>query len=90
MIENELEYFEYIKRLGVGKNDIVSSSPKSYISYLNSVSKILNHDINRSLITSKKDILNIINQMKGKRAKSTLLNYKTALNQYLGYLKNEI
>ena len=36
-IEYKEEYQAYIKKQGVGSNDIVADSVKSYISYLNSV-----------------------------------------------------
>jgi hypothetical protein len=42
MIQHLSKYKEYIKKCGVGDNDVVADSRKSYISYLNGVSKHLN------------------------------------------------
>lgn len=89
MIVNELEYCVYIKEHGVGKNDTVASSVKSYVSYLNSVSKLLDKKIDSNLICSENDIKNILDMLKGRRAHKTLNNYRSALNQYLKFLKNE-
>ena len=41
MIVNESQYRQWIIERGVGQNDRVASSPDSYISYLESVSKSL-------------------------------------------------
>ncbi len=41
MIVDELRYCAYIQEQGVGANDKVASSVKSYVSYLNSVSRLL-------------------------------------------------
>ena len=39
MIDYKNEYREFIIKKGVGKNDRVADSVKSYISYLNRISK---------------------------------------------------
>ena len=85
MIKFRDEYRNFIEQVGVGENDKVASSPKSYISYLNSVSNLLDQDISPRLIHSKKSIGKIIIKFNNKRAKSTLAKYKTALNRYLEF-----
>ena len=89
MIADELDYCAYIQEQGVGANDKVASSLKSYVSYLNSVSRLLDKKIDSNLIRSENDIEKILYSLKGKRASNTLINYKSALNQYLKFLKNE-
>ncbi len=89
MIVDELRYCAYIQEQGVGANDKVASSVKSYVSYLNSVSRLLDEKIDSNLIRSENDIKKILYSLKGKRASNTLNNYKSALNQYLKFLKNE-
>lgn len=88
MIKNKELYMEFLIQNGVGKNDVVASSPKSYISYLNGVSKLLNCEISEAIIQNQIDIDNIINGLKGQRKKTTLQHYKTALNQYLKFLQH--
>ncbi len=83
MIEYENEYRNFIIQQGVGKNDIVASSPDSYIGYLQKVSDLLNQDMSPGLIQNEEVINKIIQGLGGLRAKSTLSNYKTALNKYL-------
>ena len=85
MIEYENEYEKFIMLHGVGSNDIVASSPKSYIRYLQSVSTLLNQNISPKLIQNEESLDEIIHRIEGLRAKKTLLNYKTALNQYLKF-----
>jgi len=46
MIQHESLYLEFIQQQGVGSNDIVASSPASYVSYLRSTSKLIDADIN--------------------------------------------
>lgn len=89
MIVDELRYCDYIQEQGVGANEKVASSVKSYLSYLNSVSRLLDEKIDSNLIRSENDIKKILYSLKGKRAEKTLNNYKSALNQYLKFLKNE-
>ncbi len=85
MIKYENEYKNFIIQQGVGKNDIVASSPDSYISYLQSVSRLLDQDISPMLIQNKDVIDKIIQGLNGLKAKSTLLKYKVALNKYLKF-----
>ena len=77
------EYRRYIVDKGVGSNDKVASSPDSYVSYLNSVSKILGVDISPKILSTETDIISIASRLKDKRADSTIDNYKTAMTHYV-------
>ncbi len=83
MIKHEEEYLRWIISCGVGSNDKVASSPKSYISYLNSVSRILNIDVSPKTLSSVADIVSIALRLNGKRADKTINNYKSAMKQYV-------
>lgn len=85
MIAYKSEYRDFIIQQGVGKNDIVASSPDSYISYLRGASRLLDQDISPELIQNKEIINELIQVLDGQKAPSTLLKYKTALNQYLRF-----
>ncbi len=85
MIKYKNEYKDFIVQEGVGKNDKVASSPNSYISYLNCVSELLNLDISPDLVQNEGAIDEIFQKLDKQRAKHTLSNYKTALNQYLKF-----
>jgi len=83
MIVNEAKYIDWITKNGVGKNDIVASSALSYISNLNSVSKIINQDISEFTLNSESSIDVIVNNIQGKRSQKTINNYKSAMRQYV-------
>jgi len=55
MIRYSSEYRQWIVSRGVGTNDRVASSPDSYVSYLHSVSKILNSDISPTILSCLKE-----------------------------------
>ncbi len=83
MIVNEAKYIDWITKNGVGQNDVVSSSISSYVSYLNSVSRIINQDISEFTLNSESSIDVIVNKIKGKRSQKTINNYKSAMRQYV-------
>lgn len=87
MIEHEVDYLKYLEQKGVGSQDRVASSQKSYISYLNSVSKLMDKPISSEWIKSDEDIENIIRSLEGQRKSKTICNYKTALRHYLYFSK---
>jgi hypothetical protein len=89
MIVNEAKYIDWITKNGVGQNDIVSSSILSYVSYLNSVSKIINQDISEFTLNSESSIDLIVNKIQGKRSQKTINNYKSAMRQYVRMVKDE-
>ena len=83
MIMHRELYLDAIVGRGVGSNDIVASSPASYVSYLNSVSKLIDSDITPQILRSEIDITNIARKLKGKRAESTIRNYCSVMRQYV-------
>ena len=83
MIVNEAKYIDWITKNGVGKNDVVASSIKSYVSYLNSVSIIIDQDISEFTLNSESSIDIIVNTIQGKRSQKTINNYKSAMRQYV-------
>lgn len=83
MIEFEKEYINFIIKNGVGKNDKVASSVKSYISYLNSVGKHLDIRINSNNLRTQNDIEILSLQLKGKVSIKTIKNYISAMKQYI-------
>jgi hypothetical protein len=87
MIVHEAAYYHWIQQRGVGVNDRVASSPKSYVSYLNSVSKLVGSDISPSLLSSEEDVLRIARFLDGKRADATVRNYKSAMRQYVAMVE---
>ena len=60
MIEHQSMYLDFIASRGVGKNDKVASSQKSYVDYLNRVSKELSVDITPDLLRTESDVERIV------------------------------
>jgi len=83
MIERQKEYEAFVQERNVGANDKVADSVKSYVSYLNSVSRHLNISINSKQLNSQCDIENISNDLVGKVKKSTIQNYRVAMKHYV-------
>ena len=90
MIVNEAKYIDWITKNGVGQNDVVSSSISSYVSYLNSVSRIINQDISEFTLNSESSIDVIVNKIQGKRSQKTINNYKSAMRQYVRMVRSKI
>jgi len=90
MIIEEEKYLEWIINNGVGKKDKIASSTKSYISYLNSVSKLINEDISRKILYNEESLEKIVNRIlrNGKNIAS-ISKYKTAMRQYVGMVNNK-
>ena len=88
MIKYEIKYKSYIKAKGVGSNDRVADSIKSYLSYLRSVSKHLNISITPKTLSSEIDIVNLSNKLKGKVSDKTIKNYGSAMRQYVSMVKS--
>lgn len=88
MIKNEQKYLEWIEKEGVGENDHVASSTKSYISYLNTVSKLIGEDISKKNLYNENCIIEIVKKMKGLRSEKSISNYKSALRQYSNMVQN--
>jgi hypothetical protein len=85
MIQHQEKYVAYIKANGVGSNDKVADSCKSYISYLNSIQKHLGISISASTLSMEVDILNISEKLKKQTTLSdkTIKNYGSAMKQYV-------
>ncbi len=88
MIKNERKYLDWIEKNGVGKNDYVASSTKSYISYLNTVSKLIGEDISEKNIYDEGCIIEIAKKLNGLRSEKSISNYKSALRQYVAMVQN--
>jgi hypothetical protein len=56
MIVHRHQYYEWIESRGVGSNDIVASSPDSYVSYLNTVSELIGKDISPGNLSTDKTL----------------------------------
>ena len=89
MIKNERKFLEWIEKRGVGKNDFVASSTKSYISYLNTVSKLIGEDISEKNLYDENCVIEIAEKMRGMRSEKSISNYKSALRQYSNMVKKE-
>lgn len=89
MIKNEQKYLEFIEKNGVGKNDSVASSTKSYISYLNTVSKLIGEDLSEENLYNEDCVNKIANRLKGLRNEKSISNYKSALRQYVEMTQNK-
>lgn len=82
MIVKEEKYLEWIQINDVGDNDKIASSTKSYISYLNTVSKLLGEDISPDNLYNEECVEYISNRIKGRKSVKSIANYKSALRQY--------
>ena len=87
MIDYKNEYREFIIKKGVGKNDRVADSVKSYISYLNRISKYLNIIIEPKNLGTEQDIEIISSKLNGVVSNKTIQNYKSAMRQYINMVK---
>lgn len=83
MIKHEERYLEYIKQRGVGAKDQSGSTPASYVSYLNGVSRVLEADISPELLNSEEDIERIVSQLQGHFEQGTIRNDVSAMRQYV-------
>jgi len=85
MVERIKEFEHYIMSRGVGKNDKVADSVKSYSSYLRGVSKHLGITISPNNLSSESDVVILADRLTemGKLSKKTINNFKSAMNQYV-------
>lgn len=83
MILHKDQYLKFIQERGVGKRDRVASSPDSYVSYLNSVSRLIGKDLTPAILSTEADMLRISDELQGQRAPTTIGNYRTAMRQYV-------
>jgi hypothetical protein len=87
MIVHRAKYYAWIESRGVGSNDIVASSPDSYVSYLNSVSKLIGKPISPELLSTEEDVERVARSIDGRRAPKTITNYKSAMRQYVAMIR---
>jgi hypothetical protein len=87
-IQHEPRYREFIEAHGVGDNDAVASSVESYVSYLRSVSRLLDVPIAPSILNCEADVERIASQLDGQRADNTVRNYKSAMRQYVAMVRD--
>jgi hypothetical protein len=87
MIQFKQQYFEWIQIRGVGANDVIASSPDSYVSYLNTVSILIGKDISPDTLSSEEDIDRIGRLIEGQRAPKTINNFKSAMRQYVAMVR---
>ena len=84
MIEHQDRYLNYIKEQGVGAKDKVpNATPKSYISFLGRVSRILGVDISPELLNCEQDIERIKSQIKSQIIGKSFGNVVSAMRQYV-------
>jgi hypothetical protein len=89
LIEHESLFLAYIANRGVGSKDVVASSPASYVSYLNSVVKLIGRDITPTILRSELDVRNIARSISGKRKENTIRNYCSAMRQYVEMVEDK-
>ena len=85
MIQHQSKYEVYIKECGVGENDVVADSCKSYVSYLNSVAKHLNIVVSPETLSQDKDVSILTDNLtkSGKVFPKTIKNYGAAMRPYV-------
>jgi hypothetical protein len=88
MIEHEERYLAYVQEQGVGDNDQVASSPKSFVSYLRSAARRLNVRICPELLHSDEDIDRIALQLSGRLATGTICNCRSAMRHYVAMVRS--
>lgn len=87
MILHQECYVEFIQGKGVGKNDRVASSLKSYVSYLNGVARLLKRDITPDLLRSDSDVETVARRLEGQRKSTTIDKYKVAMRHYVAMVQ---
>lgn len=87
VIVHKDRYYRWIQERGVGLKDKVASSPDSYISYLNSISKLLGTDISPAILSTEEDVIKIARRIASLQAPGTIRNYKSAMRQYVAMVK---
>lgn len=86
-IEHLQLYQEFIAQRGVGSNDKVADSQKSYVSYLNQVASKLDVSLSPDNLRSDDDVLALKGALKGKISDKTISNYGSALKQYVAMVQ---
>lgn len=87
MIHHKNMYLDFICLRGVGSKDVVASSPAAYVSYLNSVAKLIGSEVCPSVLRTERDVKSIAVRISGKRAHNTIRNYCSAMRQYVAMVE---
>lgn len=86
MILHENLYLQFISKHGVGED-----SCASYISYLNSVSKLIGEDIGPEILKIEVDVIRIKRQLESNKSSNnanTIRNYCSAMRQYVAFVES--
>jgi hypothetical protein len=88
MIQFEDKYKKFIKEKGVGENDNVADSIKSYISYLNSVERYCKIKIGPNTLSTDSDIEALFSQLSKaeKLSAKTIKNCGSAMRHYVSMI----
>lgn len=89
MIKYRELYLDYIKRRGVGANDQVADSRKSYVQYLEGVSRVLGLPVSPQILRTGDDVENIVRRLDGQRSPNTIKNYRSAMRRYVEMVRDE-
>ena len=90
MIEHQSMYLDFIASRGVGKNDKVASSQKSYVDYLNRISKELSVDVNPALLRTESDVERIAAKLtRLKVNKGSIDNITVAMRHYVAMVSEK-
>ena len=88
MTEHEKEYLLWLENhTRVGINDKIASSPKSYVSYLNSTSKLIKSAITPSNLSTEEQLRNIADALQGLAPTTSISKFKTAMSHYVNMVK---
>jgi len=84
MIQYQNMYLDHIASVGVGKNDKVASSQKSYVAYLNRVSKELAVDITPTLLRTESEVERIAAKLRRLKVNDrSVNNIAVAMRHYV-------
>ena len=90
MIEHQSMYLDFIASRGVGKNDKVASSQKSYVDYLNRISKELSVDVTPTLLRTESDVERIAAKLtRLKVNKGSVDNITVAMRHYVAMVSEK-
>ena len=79
---------EYIEARGVGRNDVVASSPDKYAQVLNTVSDLLQVNISPVTLRAESDVQRLCQQLTQHRSESTIGDYRSVLRQYVSMVRD--
>ena len=85
-IRHENRFREYIQRKEGGSNG-QTAAPKSYVSCLRGIAKLLRAEVSPDLLHSEENIEAVVNKLRGKRQPATIQHYVTAMRHYVGMVR---